>query len=204
MQPNTPFAEFIRLLRQRSPTVLDLLFKEYGRRLFGYALRTWRLSESEAEDVLYETFYVLILKVELLSFASQAHFDGYIYATFSNKLREQFRKKNRNIGQEIPYSSETISHDEREEALLSVSFIEADIAQEYESDVTSVSPLISRMQAALDTLPTADREVLELWSQGYTYEEIGQALHLDPTHLKVKCFRAKQKVITWFNTHNSQ
>lgn len=194
-----PFVEVVHLLQQRSSTVLDVLVEQYGRRLFSYAYRNWGLTESEAEDVLFETFYLLILKVENLSFANQAQFDGYIYSTFSNKLHEQFRKKRKENRQElIDRSGLNSPSSEGDETALTVPFTEQDIAQEYESEVGADSPLIIRMQTALATLSTIDRDVLELWGQGYTYEEIGEVLHLDSKHLKVKCFRAKQKVMIWF------
>lgn len=195
------FTDVIKLLKQRSPSVLGVLNEQYGRRLFSYALRNWGLSESDVEDILYETFYVLILKVESLSFASQAQFDGYIYSTFSNKLHEQFRKNRKANLHELTYSREVIPPPEEvNEEPLPLPFTESGI---YELDEVIESPLIIRMQNALATLSPTDRDVLELWGQGYTYEEIGKLLDLDPTHMKVKCFRAKQKVINWFNANNT-
>ncbi|MBO0950124.1 RNA polymerase sigma factor [Fibrella forsythiae] len=209
MKPLLPYDEILKKLRQRDTSVLAALLEQYGGKMVGYAQRQWQFSAEESSELIYQTFDVLLRRTDptipsasTLSFEAQPQFDAFVFGIFINKLREAHRQRNREAQRYIPIdqlepvnSDDADEGDERTEPL--------DIW--FESDDSSDDhKRLAQMDEALATLPPEDRSLLLLWAQGFSYSDIGGKLGLNPQHLNVRCFRAKQRVIKWFSEHAKQ
>jgi RNA polymerase sigma-70 factor (ECF subfamily) len=60
-------------------------------------------------------------------------------------------------------------------------------------------PMLARLEAALAQLNETEQSLLLLKAQQFSYDEIAQMLGLENNQLKVRHFRAKQRLITLFN-----
>ena len=208
MQQESTFDNILALLRQNDPAALGILFQQYGRRLVSYARKRWQLDANEAWELIYQTFDVLLLKAERLSFTTQVQFDGFIFSVFTNKLYEAQRKRQRDPIQFISIGElEPLTHSDSlsdKEDSLDLAWLVEDWSENITEDDIVDSVQVTRLNQALSTLPQIDRDLLLLWAQGYTYSEIGKMLNIDDHHLKVRCYRAKQKIVNWFTKQEQQ
>jgi RNA polymerase sigma factor (sigma-70 family) len=212
MPAETSVEKMLALLRQNNPAALGILFERYGRRLVSYARNRWHFDEDAAWEIIYQTFDVLLLKFggpsaepEKLTFSTDYQVDSYVFGVFTNKLREADRRRQQDKERYVPMTVLEPATDEDDDTEAGDSPDEPGWSGDW-PDTTSIdspnSRPVERVNRALATLPPTDRDLLLLWAQGYTYAEIATMLKIDPKDLKVRCFRAKQKVINWFNTNS--
>lgn len=86
--------------------IAERLFKQYGARLFYYAMKSWDLSEDDIWEILYDTLYGFISSYSGDNFSSQKKIETLIWTIFKNKLRDKYRQKKRikEHYQEVVYS----------------------------------------------------------------------------------------------------
>ena len=160
----------------------ELLVNAYEKNVYNLALRTLGNRE-DAEDVTQEAF--LKAYRSLSSYRGDSKFSVWLYRIVSNLCLDLLRAKKRR-----PTQSLNVENEEGEED-------ELDIPDEQFSPEHLLDRKLTResVQRGLASLPDDARQILLLREiQGLSYEEIGEALGLEPGTVKSRIFRARKKL----------
>ncbi len=195
------YLEIIDLLSKKDKRGLELLYTLYGGKFFSFAVEKWDLSEDEAWDVVYQTLETLILKLSQYEFESKKHFENFIFKVFTNFLRQYFRSSRKKesyiyfeyINQDVPADNK---YSLNEQAEIEIDKKDFDDYYKYE-DIEN--PKLIALQNALKKLSELDRELLLLRAQNFTYDEIAEFLKIDNNQLKVRHYRAIQKLMKFMS-----
>ena len=164
-----------------APDALDRLFRDYGARIYGLALRCG-LDAREAEDGVQEVF----LKVQrrISTFRGEAALSTWLYQVALNTLRDHRRKMAR---QSRPHSFGSIMERPADPAF------EADWGAPDESASANERSVLVR--SALDRLPTKFREVLVLRElEGFSYRDIARVTGLAQGTVESRIYRARERL----------
>lgn len=163
-------------IRKKDKNAITLLYNHYGRKLYGYAVYRWNLSEDEAWDMVYKTIYKIIEVIDKYTFENEKKFNGFIYQAFINNLRnfynEQKNKKIPTVPLEEQYDLE--SRDKQTEGPDSV--------------------YMRCLKQILAQFDDWKRVLLLMKAQNYQYEEIATYINKPVDQLKVYYMRAKQSL----------
>ena len=158
------------------------LVHAYEKTVYNLALRTLGNRE-DAEDVTQEAFLKAYRSLD--SFRGDSKFSVWLYRIVSNLCLDLLRSRQRK-----PVQSLTVEDDDGEIG-------ELEISDEHFSPEKLLDRRLTResVQRGLSALPDDARQILLLRElQGMSYEEIGQALDLEPGTVKSRIFRARKKL----------
>ena len=193
------YKEIIEILEKKDRKSLEILYNLYGKKLLGYALNRWFLDEDEAWELVYQTLETLVMKLTDYKFESKSHFDNFIFKVFINYLRQHYRKHRQNQV-DIIYTNMNDYRDFEENEndsnnnLLMWEIDKSVFEKYYQSEILE-NPKLIALQEALNKLEEFDKDILLLRAQNYSYDEIAQMLNIDNNQLKVRHFRAKNKLL---------
>ncbi|MBQ5977689.1 MAG: sigma-70 family RNA polymerase sigma factor [Oscillospiraceae bacterium] len=158
------------------------LVHAYEKTVYNLALRTLGNRE-DAEDVTQEAFLKAYRSLD--SFRGDSKFSVWLYRIVSNLCLDLLRSRQRK-----PTQSLTVEDDDGEIG-------ELEISDEHFSPEKLLDRKLTResVQRGLSALPDDSRQILLLRElQGMSYEEIGQALDLEPGTVKSRIFRARKRL----------
>lgn len=158
------------------------LVHAYEKTVYNLALRTLGNRE-DAEDVTQEVFLKAYRSLD--SFRGDSKFSVWLYRIVSNLCLDLLRSRQRK-----PVQSLTVEDDDGEIG-------ELEISDEHFSPEKLLDRKLTResVQRGLAALPDDARQILLLRElQGMSYEEIGQALGLEPGTVKSRIFRARKRL----------
>jgi RNA polymerase sigma-70 factor (ECF subfamily) len=155
----------------------DVLYRRFTGQLFSTALRLTR-DPDEAADLVHDTW---VRAVESLhGFARRSAFRTWITGILINRHRENERARRREL-------SRTASAEDRE-----IDDV-ADPGSAGPLDATSIDPI--DLETAIAALPAGFRQVLVLHDvEGFTHEEIGEALGTVAGTSKSQLARARRRL----------
>lgn len=172
--------EIITIIKKKDKKAIDLLYRKYGQKLYGYAITKWNVSEDEAWELVYKTLYKVMSVIDSYTFESEEKFSGFIFKIFINYLRNYYRdNKNKQI--ETVELNDSIAYKQTGK-------------QEKENPVKQ-NPLMDCMQRVLQSLEDWQRILLLMRAQDYSYESIAAYVGKPGEQLKVYYMRLK-KVVT--------
>lgn len=175
-------AEVIRAVLDGDTDAFEELVLAYQKNVYNLALRMTG-NEEDAFDVSQDTF--LRAYNSLAGFRGDCKFSVWLYRLTSNISIDYLRKRKRSKTESLTYSGD----DDTDEEL--------DIPDDRFSpeNVVEKAELRREVNEALSKLPEDYRRVLTLREiGGLSYEEIGQALELEPGTVKSRLFRARKKL----------
>ena len=188
------YETIIEQLKHKDPQALESLYSTYGAKFYDYCIRKWQLSEDAAWEAVYQTIEMVVLKGAQYQFESNLHFQNFLFKVLLNFLRQQYRKQ-----QAGRSDLEFVQLDADGDILVLQRQIDKKTFSDYYQS-ESVEPEIMRtLNHALSQLAAADKDLLLLKAQNYTYDEIAEILGIENNQLKVKHYRAKQKLIKLLN-----
>ena len=158
------------------------LVHAYEKTVYNLALRTLGNRE-DAEDITQEAFLKAYRSLD--SFRGDSKFSVWLYRIVSNLCLDLLRSRQRK-----PVQSLTVEDDDGEIG-------ELEISDEHFSPEKLLDRKLTResVQRGLSALPDDARQILLLRElQGMSYEEIGQALDLEPGTVKSRIFRARKRL----------
>ena len=172
----------IRRVQHGDVNAFELLVAAYEKNVFNVAMQMVGNRE-DAQDMAQEAF--LKAYNSLSSFRGDSKFSSWLYRIVSNVCLDFKRRQGRR-----PSSSLTVEDDEGET-------LELDIADESQSPEALLERKLTReaVRRGLQELPDEQRQILLLREiQGLSYEEIGEAMGLEPGTVKSRIFRARKKL----------
>ncbi|HWY38408.1 MAG TPA: sigma-70 family RNA polymerase sigma factor [Bacteroidia bacterium] len=177
--------ELVKEIRRKNKTAITLLYSQYGKKLYGFAVCKWNLDEDEAWEVIYQTLYKIIEVSDRYIFENENKFVGFIYKVFVNNLRNHYnRKKSRHV--------ETVELNEDHQ-----------ISPAEEKDGPDNKPVSSiemnYLQEELQQLEDWKKILLLMRAQDYSYEEIASYIKKPADQLKVYYMRLKNQLTDKIN-----
>ena len=172
----------IRRVQHGDTEAFSVLVAAYEKNVFNVALQMTGNRE-DAQDMAQEAF--LKAYNSLPSFRGDSKFSSWLYRIVSNVCLDFKRRQSRR-----PSSSLTVEDDEGET-------LQLDIADESQSPEALLERKLTRdaVRRGLQELPDEQRQILLLREiQGLSYEEIAEAMDLEPGTVKSRIFRARKKL----------
>ena len=205
--PSTPFVpqaaeqELVASLRRRDESAFSKLVTAHHSSLLRVA-RMYAGSEAVAEEVVQETWLGVLKGID--RFEGRCTVKTWIFQILVNRAKTRGERE----GRMIPFSAMfDANSDAGEPAVDPRQFNENDpewpggwVAQPRDWGKTPEQSLLSRefralLQAAIDTLPPSQKEVITLRDvQGWTSEEVCNILGVSETNQRVLLHRARSKV----------
>ena len=163
------------LLKSSDNKGLEAFYTRYGKKLFAYALKNWRLDEDIAWELIYKTHEVIKDKINRYSFESEQKFSSFVMISFLNILRNYYRDNKKNI--------KTLSvEDINNQAICT------------EDEELSESENIKSLNIELEKLENWERMLLLLKAQEMPYSEIAKYVDKPENQLKIYYSRLKKKI----------
>lgn len=188
------YETIIEQLKHKDPQALESLYNTYGVKFYDYCIRKWQLSEDAAWEAVYQTLEAIVLKGAQYQFESNLHFQNFLFKVLLNFLRQLYRKQQAGNAALQFVQLDTDS---------GISVIQGQIDKktftDYYQSESVESEMMRNLSHSLAQLAPADKDLLLLKAQNYTYDEIAEILGIENNQLKVKHHRAKQKLINLLN-----
>jgi RNA polymerase sigma factor (sigma-70 family) len=164
---------------------LTEIYNRYGKKLYSYAIRTWKVSEDDAWNLIYKTLYKVIETHQQYTFENEDKFASFVFRVFINLLRNHYRDK-KNQGVEVEATDLNTARFENGT-----------------SAATEVAPSkqLTALSAALDEMEDWQRMLLLMRSEGMSYQEIAQYIDKPENQLKVYYQRLKEQLTKKLHEH---
>jgi len=163
---------------------LTEIYNRYGKKLYSYAIRTWKLNEDDAWNLIYKTLYKVIETHKNYTFETEDKFASFVFKLFINYLRNDYRDKKNNT--------------------LDVSSADLSTMQLHSGGVqTEVLPnqKLVVLSEELDKMEDWQRMLLLMRSEGRPYSEIAQYIDKPEQQLKVYYQRLKENITKKLHEH---
>ncbi|HNQ22805.1 MAG TPA: sigma-70 family RNA polymerase sigma factor [Phycisphaerae bacterium] len=159
----------IRRAQRLEPEAFEWLVDAYSARLYGFL---WRLTgnRAEAEDLVQEVFVRVVRAIG--GYQEDGRFDAWLFRIAANLARDRIRRLHR--GREAAFVDEEEGEEpvevSRERAATEVVHADPSAALELGEDM-------ERLERALTTLPSAERQVILLRHYGnMSFAEVAEAM----------------------------
>jgi RNA polymerase sigma factor (sigma-70 family) len=155
-----------------------LLYERYGKRLYGYALNSWKLDKDVAWDLIYKTLYKVVESTPRYEFESEEKYGSFVFKVFINYLRTHHRDKKTKPDlvqyEESPPEMKEQIHDPDSEQM-------------------------NVLKEELDKFEDWERMLLLMRSQDMPYSEVAKYVDKPPEQLKVYYQRLKAELVKRMN-----
>lgn len=178
--------ELIRRARGGDGPAFNELVRAYRKRILGTIARLIGRPE-DVEDVGQEVFLRLYYSLDQLRSAEV--FEPWLYRLTQNAAYDYLRKRRRRLESRMADLSE-------QQVLLADAVASASVDQD-EGQKTRIREAVD---ALLDKVSEEDRVLLTLKEvEGLSLKELGEIYHVKENALKVRLFRARQRVLKAFS-----
>jgi len=159
------------------------LYGRYGKKLYAYAIYSWKVDEDTAWDLAYKTLYKVIDSHKKYEFESEEKFASFVFKIFINYLRNNYRDKKK-----LPVEM-TLSDSDR------------DLLQEKPESGREINNNIKLavLNGELDKMEDWQRMLLLMKSEGRSYAEIARFIDKPEDNLRVYYQRLKEQITKKIN-----
>jgi RNA polymerase sigma factor (sigma-70 family) len=175
---NSSETETYRLTHLSKQEFVAELYRRYGKKLYAYAIYSWKLDEDTAWELVYKALYKVIDSYRNYEFETEGKFASFIFRIFINYLRNHYRDAKK-LAKPIPMA--VIEQAGPSEAALSE-------AEPVHND------RLKALNAALDKMEDWQRMLLLMRSEGRPYSEIATYINKPEDQLKVYYQRLKEQI----------
>lgn len=170
--------DLVKEIQKKDKNAVTVLYNNYGKKLYGYAISKWNIDEDDAWELVYKTLYKIIEVADKYTFETESKFNGFIYQVFINNLRNKYNEqKNKYV--------ETIALEEKHE-------YHSTEKEESVEDSISKNPYMNCLKKTLEQFEDWKRVLLLMKAQNFSYEEISKYVNKPSEQLRVYYLRAKQ------------
>jgi RNA polymerase sigma factor (sigma-70 family) len=163
------------LITKKDRESVRVLYERYGKKLFSYARRKWKIGDDDNWELVYKTLYRVIETHASYTFAGEEKFATFVFTIFINYLRNFFRDRKK-LPEEITLLDEAFS------------------SRQGNDDEDAPSPAMQLLADELDQLEDWERILLLMRSQEIPYSKIAEFTSKPEEHLKVYYQRLKKKL----------
>jgi RNA polymerase sigma factor (sigma-70 family) len=161
-------------IRKKDKQAIALLYERYGKKLYGFAIHKWRVSEDDAWDLVYKTLYKILDVIDKYTFESESKLNGFIYQVFINNLRNHYKEKKNKKPETIELNDRMSSPEKKEEGPENI--------------------YMRCLKKILEQFDDWKRMLLLMKAQNFSYEEISRYVNRPAEQLKTYYMRAKESL----------
>jgi len=156
---------------------IAVVYNRYGKKLYSYAMHSWKLDEDAAWDLIYKTIYKVTESYTGYTFESEEKFASFIFRIFINYLRNHYRDN------------------KAEKAFEFSSMDDADLSSKQGTEQEAApSAKMQALNEVLDEMEDWERMLLLMRSEGMAYAEIAAYIDKPTNQLKVYYQRLKEQL----------
>jgi RNA polymerase sigma-70 factor (ECF subfamily) len=175
--------ELVRLAKEDDKEAFELLVKRHQGRVFAVATGILRNKE-DVEDVAQQVFVKAFFSLK--RFDQRAAFSTWLYKITVNECWDVLRKKK---SRPLLFETELSEEQARQ-------YKASEDAESPVRDVSDRMAVAQRLEQLLGMLDQRDRMMLVLKEvQGFSVEEIAEMLEINGNTVKVRLFRARQRIM---------
>ncbi len=174
--------EINQLKKLDKNSFIEAIYNQYGKKLYGYAIVNWNVTEDTAWELIYKTLYKILDCCPNYTFESREKFASFIFKIFINQLRNYYRD----------------NKPQREFEFSTMQGNELSIPDVKESTDHSNQKL-KALNDVLDEMEDWERMLLLMRSEGRAYSEISGYIDKPEKQLKVYYQRLKEKLAKKLN-----
>lgn len=152
------------------------IYNRYGKKLYSYAICTWKLEEDDAWDLIYKTLDKVVDVYKNYTFESESKFASFIFRIFINNLRNHYRA-NKKLPQNLALT-ESDGHE----------------MPEQDAEAAPVNPKLAALNEELEKMEDWQRMLLLMRSEGWSYADIAKYVDKPENQLKVYYQRLKEQL----------
>ena len=154
------------------------LYERYGKKLYAYAIYSWKVDEDTAWELVYKTLYKVIDSYKKYEFESEEKFASFVFKIFINYLRNNYRDTKKQSA-EMPLTDvdSNLLHDKPEKTIDSFQ-----------------NPKLVALNEELDKMEDWQRMLLLMKSEGRSYAEIATFINKPEENLRVYYQRLKEQI----------
>jgi len=179
--------ELIKRARDGDGAAFNELVRAYRKRILGTIARLISHPE-DVEDVGQEVFLRLYFSLDQLRSAEV--FEPWLYRLTANAAYDYLRKRRRRMESRMADLSEQ-----------QVMLADAQAGGRVDSEDSERKRIRETVDSLLDAVSEEDRVLLTLKEvEGLSLKELGTIYHVNENALKVRLFRARQRVLKAFNS----
>ncbi len=168
------------IIQKKDKQAVETLYNLYGKKLYGYAMYHWKVTEDEAWELIYKTLYKIMNVIDKYKFETESKFNGFVFQVFINNLRNQYNdKKAKHV--DVIQLNETHGNTANKEL--------------NSEEELSTNPYMNCLKKILEQLDDWKRILLLMKAQDFSYDEIAKYVDKPSEQLKVYYMRAK-KIVT--------
>lgn len=168
--------DLVNKLQKKDKEAVGILYRKYGKKLYGYAITQWKVNEDVAWDLVYKTLYKVIDSMDNYTFEDENRFTGFVFKIFTNYLRNHLRDTK---GKQV-LTSELIDN--------------LDVPAGENKIEKNESPLMRCLKKVLQALEDWQRVLLLMKAQDYAYKDIAPYVDRPEKQLKVYHLRLRSSV----------
>lgn len=155
---------------------LQTVYERYGKKLYSYAIYTWKLNEDDAWDIIYKTLDKVVASYRNYAFESENKFASFIFKVFINLLRNHYR-----ASKKLPESYSLTDNDGAQ-------------MPEKEEVTENTNPKLVALNEELEKMEDWQRMLLLMRSEGWSYADIANYVDKPENQLKVYYQRLKEQL----------
>lgn len=188
------------ILRHKREAAVEVIYERYGKKLYSYAVSSWRLDEDTSWEIVYETLFKAIEKIDKYEFTSEKKFGSFLFTIFCNNLRRHYRdtrKREEKLSfstfNEQNFEASKSDPELRTERQVQEKMVDASL-EAYHEPESGDDSLMQIMEACLAKMQDWERILLLLRSQDMPYGDIARYVSKPADQLKVYYQRARKKL----------
>jgi RNA polymerase sigma factor (sigma-70 family) len=189
------------ILRTQREAAVEVIYERYGKKLYSYAINSWHLDEDTTWEIVYETLFKTIEKIDSYEFTSEKKFGSFLFTIFCNNLRRHYRdtrKREERLSfstfNEQNFEASKTDPELRTERKVQEQMVEASLESYREPEEKKEDSLMKIMEACLAKMQDWERILLLLRSQDMPYADIAKYVSKPADQLKVYYQRARKKL----------
>jgi RNA polymerase sigma factor (sigma-70 family) len=161
---------------------ITVIYNRYGKKLYSYAIHSWKLDEDTSWDLIYKTIYKVVESHENYKFESEEKFASFVFRIFINYLRNNYRDNK---------TEKTFEFMAMDDVDLST--------KETNEQEQRPNAKMKALDEVLEKMEDWERMLLLMRSEGRAYSEIAKYIDRPENQLKVYYQRLKEQVTKKLN-----
>ena len=179
---------------------IEILYNRFADNLYSYAIVSWKLTEDESWELVYDTLSQVIKTYKNYTFESEKNFKSFVFIIFCNKLKNHYRsKKNRaKLISFINYNEASFEQAAENSKFKAEQEVQESLVRkfidDYWSEPQSSTESLNILNRALDMLEDWERILLLQRASNVPYSEISKWVDKPESQLKVYHKRVLKKL----------
>jgi RNA polymerase sigma factor (sigma-70 family) len=178
---NKAFEETYKIKTTDRNGLITIIYNRYGKKLYSYAIRSWKINEDDAWDLIYKTIFKVMDSYVNYTFESEEKFASFVFKLFINYLRNYYR-------------------DHKNSKAFEFTAIEdVDLSTKVNQETEQQSEKMRNLNEVLEKMEDWERMLLLMRSEGRAYSEIAKYIDKPENQLKVYYQRLKEQLTKKLN-----